>query len=749
LWNEEKAAFVFATWKHILLWRWDSISTKHKHPDTSVPFIMTGIEDLVIEAKMTPLDVTAKEANEEVVETPRKVRDDASMLSTCQLESQLDHLETLLAQAETQVANSRQLGGGGGGDLCITINPAESGGLGSLLDVDVSTPTNILGITTTDNILDLLGFSDVIRARKQVSVPLATFLEEKKEDHIDVEPHGGSNLKTNLDSESSDPATFFDFVQEELTDILIEAPKQTIPLFSELQDEPVDRIESSQVAVFKTLPGNVGLRDVTAMGSELVEEAIIEPSQKEPSRIGKESAETEQARTEVQAPEHDKSNTEQTVVDEARSEQEEDEKSNLMLNDAHAEIQGHGNGNKNEDLTAMDTARPAEDQDDESRHLEIECQVQGGEEPVVPDEPLAVAERKEGRSNQAEFNLPENDKNKEDQAALNEACPEDEKEESQCLVKREAEDVVSGVPILLTEAADGIPNANTATEDYGTLGSMLSLEALGVEVPYKAFAEPTTETIQVGEVNSNNPVAVANEEEKALVQDEAFAYAGGGSVPAPETVSEHEVARSASDSFLLHSGRLFIELKNDVTKLRNDHFRVQASNKRLSQANATAGASFESLNKHAQFLQVKLELSQNEAKEVNAALNESKTTVAELRDELAMKKASYVAEVQSRLAYQKTLQEVADLVQSECKDLDVVEKILALIDRTDSEAMVVPAMKATEDSSTEQSTTEDFNSVAECTSSTSADTLSVKKTAATGQEQWGYMSYIKACVWST
>merc|ERR1711935_238225 len=55
----------------------------------------------------------------------------------------------------------------------------------------------------------------------------------------------------------------------------------------------------------------------------------------------------------------------------------------------------------------------------------------------------------------------------------------------------------------------------------------------------------------------------------------------------------------------------------------------------------------------------------------------------EAKEELRLKSATYVAEVQSRLQYQKALQKITDVVQENCRDHRLVENVLTVADEVD------------------------------------------------------------------
>jgi dihydroneopterin aldolase len=60
----------------------------------------------------------------------------------------------------------------------------------------------------------------------------------------------------------------------------------------------------------------------------------------------------------------------------------------------------------------------------------------------------------------------------------------------------------------------------------------------------------------------------------------------------------------------------------------------------------------------------------------------------EVKEELKFKQASSVAEVQSRLQYQKALPKVDDMVQETCRDQRLVEKLLEVADECEMDYMI-------------------------------------------------------------
>ena len=65
-------------------------------------------------------------------------------------------------------------------------------------------------------------------------------------------------------------------------------------------------------------------------------------------------------------------------------------------------------------------------------------------------------------------------------------------------------------------------------------------------------------------------------------------------------------------------------------------------------------------------------------------------TQVELKEELKMKQGTYIAEVHSRLQYQKTMGTIVDMIQDQYRDHRLVEDVLALSDECESDYMGGP-----------------------------------------------------------
>eukprot|EP00529_Nitzschia_sp_RCC80_P008862 CAMPEP_0113505974 /NCGR_PEP_ID=MMETSP0014_2-20120614/35635_1 /TAXON_ID=2857 /ORGANISM="Nitzschia sp." /LENGTH=1179 /DNA_ID=CAMNT_0000401387 /DNA_START=21 /DNA_END=3560 /DNA_ORIENTATION=- /assembly_acc=CAM_ASM_000159 len=121
------------------------------------------------------------------------------------------------------------------------------------------------------------------------------------------------------------------------------------------------------------------------------------------------------------------------------------------------------------------------------------------------------------------------------------------------------------------------------------------------------------------------------------------------------------------------------KLRGSTTQLRKDFDTMQENNKRLLEANAYAGASFEALNE-----QSKKNNSNNSKLMQN--LDKYKKQNGKLKEDLRMRQGYYDAEAQIRVNYQKSMAEIMEMIQDQCEDAQLTEDILVLALECESEA---------------------------------------------------------------
>ena len=121
------------------------------------------------------------------------------------------------------------------------------------------------------------------------------------------------------------------------------------------------------------------------------------------------------------------------------------------------------------------------------------------------------------------------------------------------------------------------------------------------------------------------------------------------------------------------------KLRASTTQLRKDFDTMQENNKRLLEANAYAGASFEALNE-----QSKKNNSNNSKLMQN--LDKYKKQNTKLKEDLRMRQGYYDAEAQIRVNYQKAMADIMEMIQDQCDDAQLTEDILVLALECESEA---------------------------------------------------------------
>ena len=175
--------------------------------------------------------------------------------------------------------------------------------------------------------------------------------------------------------------------------------------------------------------------------------------------------------------------------------------------------------------------------------------------------------------------------------------------------------------------------------------------------------------------------------------DSTYASARAASVSTP--VEPQPISRQMSEQqqqLMDESGKMLEYLRKEVFKLRSQNSQMRAdfdllkqNNQRLMDANASAGASFAALNQHAKQLTRTNERLLADLNSYKSSVQKLNVTQVELKEELKMKQATYIAEVHSRLQYQKGLAKITDMVQERCRDSRLVEDILRVAEECDSD----------------------------------------------------------------
>ena len=151
---------------------------------------------------------------------------------------------------------------------------------------------------------------------------------------------------------------------------------------------------------------------------------------------------------------------------------------------------------------------------------------------------------------------------------------------------------------------------------------------------------------------------------------------------------------SVQQKTLMDESRKMLEyLRKEVFKLRSQNAQMRTdfdllkdNNQRLMDANVSAGASFAALNQHTKQLARSNEKLSADLSSYKQQVSKLSVTQVELREELKMKQATYVAELHSRLQYQQALSMIVEI----CQGRSLVEDVLKIADACERDYMSGP-----------------------------------------------------------
>merc|ERR1711935_808909 len=178
------------------------------------------------------------------------------------------------------------------------------------------------------------------------------------------------------------------------------------------------------------------------------------------------------------------------------------------------------------------------------------------------------------------------------------------------------------------------------------------------------------------------------EELKTKLEDELrFAAAGPAKQAAAQKTKLEESKKLIG--FLQKENK---KLKSSNDKAKREYKKLKETNERLIASNESAGVSFGMLENQSNKLNRSIS-------DVNGNIEKFKTANAKLREDLKSRQAFYNAEAQIRLQYQKTLAQILDVFQDNCKDADLVEDVVcgALECESEAKALLAAAEAAAPD----------------------------------------------------
>merc|ERR1712232_885638 len=164
--------------------------------------------------------------------------------------------------------------------------------------------------------------------------------------------------------------------------------------------------------------------------------------------------------------------------------------------------------------------------------------------------------------------------------------------------------------------------------------------------------------------------AVKEEEEKMNVLKEQYEKQQVEASKLPtKDINELKKKADESDKIVRYLKKENSRLKSETEQLDEDMGKMKETNNRLIEANASAGASLETLNKQAKILK-------DHNKKLEKSIGDFKKANKKLEKDLEGRKAYYEAEMKVRGDYENVMEKIVKMMEEKCDDSELVEKIM-------------------------------------------------------------------------
>lgn len=165
--------------------------------------------------------------------------------------------------------------------------------------------------------------------------------------------------------------------------------------------------------------------------------------------------------------------------------------------------------------------------------------------------------------------------------------------------------------------------------------------------------------------------AVEIEEDKmnALKEEYEKQQAEANQLPASKDIESIKKKADESDKIVKFLKKEHNRLKQETEKMEEDLSKMRETNNRLIEANASAGASLETLNKQAKVLK-------EHNKKLEQSIEELKKGNKKLDHDLRGRQAYYEAETKIRADYEQAMEKIVKLMEDRCDDSELVEKVM-------------------------------------------------------------------------
>merc|ERR1719276_173572 len=225
---------------------------------------------------------------------------------------------------------------------------------------------------------------------------------------------------------------------------------------------------------------------------------------------------------------------------------------------------------------------------------------------------------------------------------------------------------------LKAEIADREYAANKEFKKYDDRVDELAGQIREAEARFKERKADTEDRIETAKNEANDLRDKLENEIKIAAQE-----------PAKQAAAQ-KIKLEESGKLIAFLQKEMKKLKSANDKAKKEMKKVKETNERLVQTNESAGQSFEMLNDQSKKMS-------NTTSDVNKNIEKYKKDNASLREDLKKKQEFYNAEAQIRLQYQKTLAQILDVFQDNCRDADLVEDVVCVALECESEAKALLA----------------------------------------------------------
>lgn len=233
-------------------------------------------------------------------------------------------------------------------------------------------------------------------------------------------------------------------------------------------------------------------------------------------------------------------------------------------------------------------------------------------------------------------------------------------------------------PLYRAALAEALEEAKLENQLKTLQRKLEEAEAKRIEAEKRAEAGPV-KTVVVYKDGKGNDTAGEDTGDAAQAQ-----------VSSSQLSEQQQTLMDESGKMLEYLRKEVFKLRSQNSQLRSDFELLKENNQRLMDANASAGASFAALNQHAKQLSKTNAKLKTDSSRYRQQCHNLQMSQVELKEELKMKQGTYIAEVHSRLQYQKTMTTIVDAIQERCKDHKLVEDILTMSDECESDYMSGP-----------------------------------------------------------